>query len=411
MKVAAAVLVPLLAAGAGVAGWVLLRPAPPAPAGTPRAKVRPVDPAVERRLDEATALLKQADGAEGAERRDRAKQAAEILDALERARPEDAELAFWRGMAAVLAGDVDAARAALERVRVRSPDRARAPAASFLQAAITMTFEPEKVESAVRTLKGLPSRAPKWRPREVAAATYKALRMWSRRSLDNRNGETALRALEEAKALVKDDPAQLFETRVQIAHVLGWNSRWPEATDAWIALDKETGGENPEVQMGLGDAYAIQNDNAHAVERFSRVLELMSRVKEMPARYAPLHEALLRRGNGLRLLGRDAEAKADLEDYVARFPDEGRGWYWLGVFRFDQLEDSAGARAAFEKARSLAPYCDQYLRRLMQTLESTVPDAPETKALKEEIATGAGDRARRRQEISKARGDLRNLCE
>ena len=44
------------------------------------------------------------------------------------------------------------ARMSLDRVRMRSPDRARAPAASFLQAVVTMTFEPDKIESAVRTL-------------------------------------------------------------------------------------------------------------------------------------------------------------------------------------------------------------------------------------------------------------------
>src|SRR5262245_9644536 len=181
MKVAAAVLIPLVAAGAGVAGWLLLKPAAPAPAETSEDGGRVADPAVDARLAEAAALLKQADDAEGAERTTRAKQAAEILDALERAHPDDAEISYWRGMAAVIAGDADAARAAVERVRLRSPARARAPAASFLQAVITMTFEPEKVEGAVRLLKGLPSRAPKWRPQEVAAATYKALRMWARR--------------------------------------------------------------------------------------------------------------------------------------------------------------------------------------------------------------------------------------
>jgi tetratricopeptide (TPR) repeat protein len=411
MKAAVAALIPLVASGIGVGAWLATRPAPPQETRRPTENVRPVDPAVERRLEEAALLLKQADEGEGAEKKVRATQAAEILDGLERAHPEDPELPFWRGMAAVLAGDADAARTALERVKMRSPDRGRAPAASFLQAVVTMTFEPEKVESAVRLLKGLPTRAPGWRPQEVAAATYKALRLWSRRSLDNRNGETALRALEEAKALVAHDPAQLFETRLQIAHALGWNSRWPEATEAWLALDQETGGTNPEVQMGLGDAYAIQNDSTRAVERFTRVMELMARVKDPPAKYFGLHEALLRRGNSYRLLRRDAEAKADLESYVARWPDEGRGWYWLGVFRFDQMEDAAGAREAFEKARSLAPYCDQYLRRLMQTIESSAPDSEEVRALREEIQTGAADRAKKREELSRARADLRNLCE
>src|SRR5438045_5294614 len=112
MKVAAAVLIPLVAAGAGVAGWLLLKPEAPAPVETPDSRGQVADPAVDRRLEEATLLLKQADGAEGAERKTRAKQAGEILDALERAHPEDSELSFWRGMAAVLEGGADAARGA-----------------------------------------------------------------------------------------------------------------------------------------------------------------------------------------------------------------------------------------------------------------------------------------------------------
>jgi tetratricopeptide (TPR) repeat protein len=411
MKAAAAVLVPLLAAGLGVAGWLALRSARERPAGETGATTKAVDPELDRRLLEAALLVKAADDSEGPARKARAKQAAEILVALERDHPEDPEIPYWRGFAAVLGEDPEAAKAALERVKAKSPDRGRAPAAALLQASIWLIFEPDKLEAAVRTLKGLPSRAPSFRPQEVAAATYKALRMWATRSLKDRNGDSALRALEDAKKLVTDDPVRLFDTRVAIASALGWNGRWVEAQEAWLALEKETEGKNPDVEMGLADAYAIQNNNAEAAARMTRVLELIGTGDAVPPRYRVLREALLRRGNAYRLLQRGTEAKADLEAYVAQFPEDGRGYYWLGVLRLDVLEDPAGARSALEKARSLSPWCDQYLRTLLQVYEVAAPDAEKAAALREEIDKGTAARAKRREEIQKARGDLRNLCE
>ena len=414
MRPAVVVLLPLLAAGVGVGAWLALRPGPSRPAGTaPRDASPAVDPDFERRLQEATDLIKRADEAQGDERKTRAREAAEALDALERSRPEDADVAYWRGFAALLSGDADAAHTALDRLRARSRDRGRAPAVALLQASIQLAFEPDKLEAAVRTLKGLPSRAPKFRPEQVAATTYKALRLWARRNLETRNGESALRALEEAKKLVENDPAQFLEVRLAIAHALGWNARWPEATEAWLALEKETHGENPEVEMGLGDAYAIQNQDALAAEHFTRVIEIMGHMKDPPPAYLALSEALLRRGNAFRLLGKDGEAKAraDLEGYVARFPKDSRGWYWLGVFRYDQLEDTPGARAAFETARALSPWCDQYLRRLVQTVDAVAPDSEESKALRKELDSGAADRTKKREEIQRERGDMRNVCE
>ena len=411
MRAAVAALVPVLAVGLGVAGWLALRPAPVRPAGEEAAAKKGVDPALERRLGEAMLLIKAADEAEGPTCKTRASEAAEILDALERDHPDEPEVPYWRGFAAIFADDADAARSALERVKAKSPDHGRAPGATLLQASIWLIFEPKRLEATLRTLKGLPSRAPGFRPQEVAAATYKALRLWATRCLQERNGESALRALEEARKLVADDPVRLLDTRISLAHALGRNVRWLESQEEWLALEKETGGKNPEVEMGLADAYAIQNNNVEAAARLTRVLDLIGSGANVPPRYRVLREALLRRGNAYRLLQKGPEAKADLEAYAAEFPEDSRGLYWLGVLRLDMLDDPAGARSALEKARSLSPWCDQYLRTLLQVYEVSAPDAEKAKALREEIDKGKADRARRREEIQKERADPRSLCE
>jgi tetratricopeptide (TPR) repeat protein len=406
LKPALAVAIVLLAAGGGVGLWLATRstaePEPAVETSTPR------DAAVEERLQRAVALLKGADEREGPDRTARAKEAGAILQELEQSGPRDADVVFWRGIAASYAGDGPVARAALERLVTIVP--ARSAQAKYLQAVMLLLTEPKKPEQAVRLLRGLPSSAPKFLPEAVRATTYVALRASAEKSLAERSPDAAIEALNEAKRLAKDIPGQLLDTRMFIARALALSHRYVESQEEWERLHQETKGEVPGIEFGLATVHAGQNDWSGAVVAFTRTLELVDREKVQTQALRSLREALLRRGNAYRLLGEHEKARADLERYVAEFPDDSRGHYWLGFFRLDALEDAKGAREELERARTLAPYCDETLVKLLQLYEVALPDADRAKALRATLEDGAKERAQAREEAARRRGDGSDPC-
>jgi tetratricopeptide (TPR) repeat protein len=399
----------VVAAGAGVGAWLWTRPAEPRAQAGKEPEAPPPDPLVEARLHDAVVLIQQADEREGEERLARAREAGTILADLDRQHPRDKDVVFWRGIAAAYRGDAGEARASLQRLGELFGS-ARAAYPTYLQALILLLTEPKRPSEAVRLLRGLPSRAPWFLPNQVRTTTYLALRANAEKLLNERSPDTAIETLNEAKALVKNDPARLLDTRMFLARALSISHRFVESQEEWEALSRETKGQVPGIEFGLATVHAGQNDWPGAIRAFTRVLELVDREKVQTKGLRALREALLRRGNAYRLTGENDKAKADLEAYVQEFPDDSRGWYWLGFFRFESLEDPPGAREALERSRALAPYCESTLRKLLQLYEVALPDAAKAKVIREEIENGAKERGRLREEATKRRGDGADVC-
>jgi hypothetical protein len=411
------VVVLVLAAGAG--GWFAWRTVSPeavpeedvgeAPLPAPQTPLSDMDP----RLRAAIALLLEADKApDAAQKTAKAKEAiAKVTDA-ERSRTGDAtDLAFWRGLAAVMAGDDREARAALERVRSTSRLGRRDSRAYYLHAMVLAAFEPDKLENAVRSLRMLRAQAPQFMPEPVELALFDGLRKLAVRHINKRDPDGGVSLLQEAALLTRIDLAVRIDVRRELVRALGRAGRWMESRDEASALLELSKGRSLPDRYMLAVAHAAQNQWAPAVEHYSAVIAALDAGTVPEPGATVLREAILRRANARRYLGDLPGSKADLERYVREMPDDGRGHYWLGMYFLDGLDDARSALPHLEKARALLPWCDDPLRALLMIYEVQVPDPEKAKALKTEIDEKAEERKKGRERVGKERTTESGLCQ
>jgi tetratricopeptide (TPR) repeat protein len=407
----------VLAAGAG--GWIAWKAlaarssAEEDPGDVPLAVPQAPSSEMDPRLRAAIELLLEADKAtDPGQRTAKAKAAVAKVTEAERSRTGDpAELAFWRGIAAVMAGDDREAKAALERVRSTSRLGRRDSRAYFLYAKVLAAFEPDKLELAVRHLRTLKAQVPDFMPEPVDLALFDGLKRLAARHVNKRDPDGGVAHLQEAILLTRIDLASRIDARRELVRALGRAGRWLESRDEAAALLELSKGRSLPDRYMLAVAYAAQNQWGPAVEHYSAVVAALDEGRVPEPGASVLREALLRRGNARRYLGDLAGSKADLERYVAEMPEDGRGHYWLGMYHLDGHDDARAALPHLEKARALLPWCDDPLRALLMIYEVQVPDPVKAKALKEEIDGQAEQRKKERERVGKERTTESGLCQ
>ncbi|HVG94856.1 MAG TPA: tetratricopeptide repeat protein [Planctomycetota bacterium] len=397
------------AVAAGIGAWALVRPADTAD-DAPRAS--PDTPsAVEDSLQEAANNLKAADGAVGHQREIAIEAARRRLRDLTLEAPRDPRVAFWSGMGAVFAKDEQGARADHSRMRTLPGVTARDPAWRYLGAMIVLEFEPQKPEPALRALRALQAEAPRYMPEPVDRAVYRALLQTAVVRVEPREAESVVQLVKEAVERAKDDPVRAVESRRMLAYAYSRAGRYVEAQEQWEWLVERSEGQAADFLAGLGNGLAMQNQWERAVEAFGRALVLRAKGQAMRMDDPALDEILLRRGNCYRLLGRTDLARADFEAHLATHPEDHRAMYWLGTLFLDPLDEPERARDHLEKARALAPYCDSYLRLLLQVYEMRQPDAAKAADLRKVIEEGADARKKERERMGKEHREGRFICE
>jgi tetratricopeptide (TPR) repeat protein len=406
----------LLVALAAAGGWFAWRATsdddrPGGGGETPVVASAPAE--TDPRLRTAIGLVVEAQRtADPAARTAKAKEAiAKIVD-VERARSGDPpELAFWRGLAAVLAGDDRETRSALERLRSTAKGGRRDARAMYLNARGVLAFETDKIDTALRLLRTLKSQAPQFMSEPVEVTLFESLRVAAGRHLSKRDPDGAASLLKEAVGLQRVESALRVDARRELARALGRAGRWMESRDEAAALlDLSKGTSLPDRYM-VAVAHAAQHQWAPAVEHYSAVVAAIDSGIVSEPGASVLREAVLRRGNARRYLGDLEGAKADLERYVREVPDDGRGHYWLGNYYLDGLDDAKAAIPHFERARALLPWCEDPLRALVRVHEIQVPDPEKVAALKKELEEGAEARKKERERVAKERTNESSLCQ
>jgi tetratricopeptide (TPR) repeat protein len=405
----------VLAAGAG--GWYAWGTLSKAPASDeddgPVIVAQTPDAQMDPRLRAGLQLLVEADKAPDAEQRTaKAKAAIAKITEAERARAgEPAELAFWRGVAAVLARDEREATSAFERLRSTSRLGKRDSRAYYLHAKVLIAFEEQKLEVALRNLRILKAQAPQFMPEPVELALFEGLRRQAARHVDKRDPEGGVMLLQEAVRLTRVDLASRIDARRELVRALERSGRWIEARDEASALvDLSKGKSLPDRYM-LAVTYAAQNQWTPAIENYSAVVAALDAGSVPEPAAGVLREAILRRGNARRYLGDLTGAKADLDRYISEVPEDGRGHFWLGMYYLDGLSDPSAAIPHLEKARALLPYCDDPLRTLLMIYEIQVPDAEKAKALRAEIEEKAEERMKGRERRAKELTVETGICQ
>ncbi len=245
-------------------------------------------------------------------------------------------------------------------------------------------------------------------PEPVRRALHRALVQASITRTEPQRRDEAARLMEEALALVGDDPHLLPSTRRLLALTYARAQRFPEAEDLWRKMVEAAGGRDVDAISGLANTLSMQDRFDEAVVEFTRVLTLL----EQGAMYgnAGVPEARLRRGNCYRLLGRLEEARVDLERYVAEHPDDHRGIHWLGMLWFDGYEDAAKAVPFFERAYRAAPWCEVYGTLLLQVYELRILDPERAASLRREMAANADAHKKKMEALGKESRDGISIC-
>jgi tetratricopeptide (TPR) repeat protein len=340
--------------------------------------------------------------------------AVEFLDRAEAIDPSNAEVIVWRGIAAVMASDEAASRAAAKRLLVKTALGQREPRLHFLNALVALRFEdaPEEALQELRTakilggtdfMKGDP-------PSELYDRTaHRVLTALAVKFLNNGQGDAAVQALREAARLARDWPVEAIATRRFLAKAYERAGRFLESEEEWKSLVEQFPAV-ADFRVGYASVLAIQLRYEAAAKEFREALRLLDAGKVPPRDVAAVAEARMRLGNCLRHLGRLDEAKKELVRYRDERPEDGRGHYWLGILYFDALEQPAEALPHLEKARALLPYCDEPLKDLLRVYATAIPDAEKTRAIEKEIEEGAKARREERLRVSKERPNAGALC-
>lgn len=398
----------LVVAAASLGGFVAWRGLDRPSDDDRRATTHADDEAAAKALQAALVDLKAADAA-GPEAVAARRRAEAALEALIVARPSDPVPVFWRGAAALLARDRATVDAAVGRIATASKSGVNDPRVTYLKAVSLVELDPPRPDLGLRLLRTLRAEWPSFEPQLVEGALFRALVSAAVARPEPRYLEESIRWALEAEKLTEHQPIRRIGARRLLAQLYERASRFPEAEETWAALIEETEGELPEALFGYGNVLARQNQWERAVEVFSRLVDSPSLAKVPPT--SVVHEARMRRGNCLRLLGRNDDAKADLERYLADHPDDHRGAYWLGMLWLDGYDDPGRAATWFEKALAAAPWCDGYADVLLQIFEVRKPDAEKAAVIRRDRDAHAEEHRKTRERLMRERRDGTYLCQ
>jgi tetratricopeptide (TPR) repeat protein len=356
--------------------------------------------------------------------------AQELLKKAEALEPTDAKIAMWRGIASVMEEDEAGARAAVARIRTRSPFGEREPRLHYLGALVHLIFErkPGEALQALRRAErlaeaegerlGMPRPAEWGRaflggspPKELyERALYRVLRAYAEELVNAKRADEAVQALREAARVARNWPVAAVATRRDLAVVYSHGLRWIEAEEEWRALVKDFPGV-ADLHRGLASVHGAQLQYDEAEKEYAEALRLLETGKVPAEERIDVLESRLRRGNSLRHLGRLEEARVEIEKYVQEVPDDGRGHYWLGYLFFDALDRPADAVPHLRRAQELLPHCDEPLQALLRIYEIALGDAAKAAEIRRELEDEAKVRARkeRREQVAKEHPN-RLLC-
>jgi predicted Zn-dependent protease len=373
--------------------------------------------------DRAIALLGQAEKSGDATL---AIDAADLLERAIRLDPENPEWVFQRTLAFVVARAEDRARAsfaALEAV-VTAPLAARDPRVLYARALLHATFG-SNVAEALRLLDRLKNRSPDFLPAAVRSLefhcriAYTAQLLHLRPESDNERQEHLKQAVNQAKlavGLVAGDPREPIARR-NLAQVFRVADRWPESEAEFRALATAFPGDAV-VHYGLASVLADQHKYDEAFAEWERFLRIVKQPGAIDPREADsVADAQMRYGVSLDHAGREADGLKQLRAYVARVPQDPRGWYYLGRLLL-QSEDEAlcdpkEARTCLEKSRELDPWCAGPLQLLRQVYQLVLPDEAKLAEITKELEDPARQAARKAtmDQRKRVRPDATNGCE
>lgn len=394
---AAVVVASVAALAVGVGAWLYVSNRPAAPrTGAPG----PRDD-LERQLKEIWPLVEAANRASAAER-PRAIEAARARIRLALVNMgNEPDLHFWLGVVEVMDHKEAAAQAEYLAVVGAAPGGPRNRNAMYLRAIHVLEFDPAHAEEAVALLRDLRAAAPRFMTEPVDRALVRALLRVHYAQIDRKEHDKAVDLMEEAIRVAGTHPDLQWTTRRAHAYACALAGRWNECEREWKSLLVDDPAAATMIRFQLAGAYAAQNKAADAEAEYTAVLAALDAGKENAETTVALKEALLRRGNCRRMLGRFPEAQADIEAYLKVNPADYRAEYWLAVVLIDGFEKPADAEPHLVKAHAAAPYCDTYLHLLVKLYEDLLPDPAKAAPLRAEYEEQKKERAARRAELVK----------
>ena len=350
-----------VAVGAALACLASFEGAIPPPLGAPRATAGGGEDDLHGR---AIDLLKEAETERDAATKVRkATAAAEMWLRLERLDPDNLDHAFWAGRAYVMAGDADAARAAVERMRRKTPYGNDARVA-FLTAEIHLTLG-NRADLAVTVLERLRRENPAFLAPQVSVVLFLARLQHAAVLVKNEAYEEAVRQYQHAILERNVSQRSRDMARRNLAHVLRLSDRYPESQAVWEDLVARYPADGV-YRYQLATIYATQYMWDKAAPAWKDALGPIDRGQVPPEDAPAVADAHLRYGVCLYYVHRYDEAKAELEAYAKAYDGESRAWYWLGVLYEDNDRDPDRAVLCAEKARALDPLCENVLRLLLR---------------------------------------------
>lgn len=352
--------------------------------------------------------------------------AADLLDRAVRVDPENPEWVFQRTLALIVAKTEDRARtsaAALEAV-IGAPYNARDPRVLYVRALLHATFG-SNVAEALNLLGVVKNRSPDFLPAAVLSLefhcriSYTAQLLHLRPESDNEKENNLRQALGQAKlavALVAGDPREPLARR-NLAQVFRVADRFPESEAEFRALAKAFPGDAV-VHYGLASVLADQHKYDEAFAEWERFLKVVQQPGALDPREADsVADAQMRYGVSLDHAGREAAGLKQLRAYVARIPQDPRGWYYLGRLLLqsddESLVDPKEARTCLEKSRELDPWCAGPLQLLRQVYQLVLPDEAKLAEITKELDDPARQAARKATMDKRKvmRPDATNGCE
>ncbi len=361
---------------------------------------------------------------EESERQKSPAKAREALGLLERAArlcPEDPEIPFLAGLANALLADVDGVRLAASTVErlvtaraleLNRPasEGANDPRALYLRALISRTFG-KRPDGAIELLNRIRARAPGFRPAAVLTVLFWSHIDYAIQLSENGDSEGAVKQASLAEAVAgtarDDDKRDLAKHRR--AQVLAAGTRWAEAQEILEDLAKRYP-KDAHVRFDLSTAYAEQLRLDDAVTSWRETLRLLELPDVDPRLVELLSDSRMRLGVCLSQRGDVADGKKELLKYAESHANDARVWFYLGKAAV-AADEPREAVELLERARTLDPSCESFLRELFKLYSTTCHDPVKAKAIEELLAKDAPAREAEMKRRRRARPDKTNGCE
>ena len=372
--------------------WLCLLPGPAASE----------DAFVTRLLQRGSALLQQAERAQRAGDRVRARshaiEAARLFRDAHSQATHDLRPPFFGIQAGVFAGDLKLATDWLDRYAGMTPYREKDPRLHFGRALIALRLR-GKVQDAIQALERMAQLDRRALTRQRDLLHYEALDRHAVALVSDRRNEAAARQFRKAAAIAirMGHPRKALAARANVAKALQRAQRYAEAEEIYLGL-VEGDPKNPTWHFYLALCYGDQNRFPEAIARYQQTLALHKPGTLSPLAEQDVRRAALKLGNCYRVLGERAvhddkrealgkKSKAALARYLELAPKDPLAHRWMGTLLFDLLDAPYEAEPYFRKAHELDPVCPDPLRFLIQ-IHTNYP-APGIDGLDEAAARAA----------------------